>query len=626
MKVNFNRIIIPSSDDNILNLLTKFIQCKICLNLLNDPYDCLCCNQTFCKSCIVNYIKANNKCPFSEFFSNQQEKKDNTNNNIKELLQKIKPSSSNFTKVIQSLKFYCQNKEKGCNDELNIEEIFEHEKLCKFNNNKNNSNKNTSSKKEIKKKENQILNKNNKISNNAIINKSRNNNVKSNKDMIKKKESKDGEWEGKRKNLIHHTFRDSLNNQNNIPLKQQDSIMSFCDFKNSLDEKQMNTERSSGNKEKEKIDKNNTLNVIKFEKSIEEINQKLSNINKYITNNLELKLIEENYSKFNNSNLDKNSDKEMSEYNLSENEKAYKSNSMAITNNYYDGSYINTINNFSNQSINKSDYLDMVKTTTKKIPKKKISPINLKSDKTKEDSNKNNKYKKYLKYKKNTIPGMIPKDSNKKSKVKNMNTSTDYNNNQKETKILNETKTDKVLRKNSINCTPKLGSKSHKKIIDTKNLNSSAEISNNIYSQTERHSSLEDIFISMKHLENKMNYIEKLLQSNNCLINQEYSIQSEEKGEKIEKINLNKNNEDKLNEEKIKKLFDELMDKKETNFKKMLNEQVESFKKYISEQCIDEMKKSVFDTNIDIMTLYHDKLDEFEKVINKYYENKDNTK
>ena len=626
MKVNFNRIIIPSSDDNILNLLTKFIQCKICLNLLNDPYDCLCCNQTFCKSCIVNYIKANNKCPFSEFFSNQQDKNDNTNNNIKDLMQKIKPSSSNFTKVIQSLKFYCQNKEKGCKDELNIEEIFEHEKLCKFNNNKNNGNKNTSSKKEVKKKENQILNKNNKISNNAIINKSRNSNGKSNKDMSKKKESKDGEWEGQRKNLIHHTFRDSLNNQNNIPLKQQDSIMSFCDFKNSLDEKQMNTERSSGNKEKEKIDKNNTLNVIKFEKSIEEINQKLSNINKYITNNLELKLIEENYSKSNNSNLDKNSDKEMSEYNLSENEKAYKSNSMAITNNYYDGSYINTINNFSNQSINKSDYLDMVKTTTKKIPKKKISPINLKSDKTKEDSNKNNKYKKYLKYKKNTIPAMMPKDSNKKSKVKNMNASTNYKNNQKETKILNETKTDKVLRKNSINCTPKLGSKSHKKIIDTKNLKTSAEISNNIYSQTERHSSLEDIFISMKHLENKMNYIEKLLQSNNCLINQEYSIQSEEKGEKIEKINLNKNNEDKLNEEKIKKLFDELMDKKETNFKKMLNEQVESFKKYISEQCIDEMKKSVFDTNIDIMTLYHDKLDEFEKVINKYYENKDNTK
>ena len=111
MKVNFNRIIIPSSQDNILNLLTKFIQCKICMNLLNDPHDCLCCNQTFCKSCIINYIKTNNKCPFSEFF---EMKKDSKNNNINELIGRIKPSSSNFFKVIQSLKFYCHNKEKGC--------------------------------------------------------------------------------------------------------------------------------------------------------------------------------------------------------------------------------------------------------------------------------------------------------------------------------------------------------------------------------------------------------------------------------------------------------------------------------------------------------------------------------
>ena len=623
MKVNFNRIIIPSSNDNILNLLTKFIQCKICLNLLNDPYDCLCCNQTFCKSCIINYIKANNKCPFSEFFSNQQDKKDNTNNNINELLKKIKPSSSNFTKVIQNLKFYCQNKEKGCNAELNIEEIFEHEKICKFNNNRNNDNINNSSKKQIKKNENEIQRKNK--NNNTNVNKSRNSNVKCDKDMVKKNESKEGEWEGQRKNVIHHTFKDSLNYQNNIPLKQQDSIMSFCDFKNSLDEKQINTERSSGNKENESSIKNNTLNVKNFEKSIEEINQKLSNINKYITNNLELKLIEENYSKSNNSNLDKNSEKETSEYNISENDKGYKSNSMAITNNYYDGSYINTINNFSNQSINKSDYLDMVKTSTKKIPKYKMSPLNLKSNKAQENSNKINNYKKYLKYKKNTIPTMMKKDSTKKSRAKNSNILSEFNN-KEEIKILNETKTDKVIRKNSINCTPKLGSKSHKKIIDTKNLNTSAEINNNIHAQTERHSSLEDISISIKHLENKMNYIEKLLQSNNCLINQEYSIQNEEKNEKIEKINLNKNMEDKLNEEKIKKLFDELMNKKENNFKNMLNEQVESIKKYISEQCIEEMRKSVIETNMDIMTLYHDKLDELEKVINKYYETKDNLK
>ena len=117
MKVNFNRIIIPSSRDDMLNILTKFIQCKICMNILNDPYDCLCCNQTFCKSCIVNYIKTNNKCPFSEFFdfSKQKEHNQNKKTNINDLLNKIKPSSSNFTKIIQSLKFYCQNNDKGCN-------------------------------------------------------------------------------------------------------------------------------------------------------------------------------------------------------------------------------------------------------------------------------------------------------------------------------------------------------------------------------------------------------------------------------------------------------------------------------------------------------------------------------
>ena len=50
------------------------------MNILNDPYDCLCCNQTFCKSCIINYIKANKKCPFSEFFEIKNENKANTNN------------------------------------------------------------------------------------------------------------------------------------------------------------------------------------------------------------------------------------------------------------------------------------------------------------------------------------------------------------------------------------------------------------------------------------------------------------------------------------------------------------------------------------------------------------------
>ena len=72
MKVNFNRIIIHEGKDWIKNLLTNFLQCKICMNIINDPYDCLYCNQTFCKKCIINYINSNKKCPFDEFFEKNE--------------------------------------------------------------------------------------------------------------------------------------------------------------------------------------------------------------------------------------------------------------------------------------------------------------------------------------------------------------------------------------------------------------------------------------------------------------------------------------------------------------------------------------------------------------------------
>ena len=51
MKINFDRIIFKDLN-NIQNLLKNVIQCKICMNILIDPVDCLYCNQTFCKDCI----------------------------------------------------------------------------------------------------------------------------------------------------------------------------------------------------------------------------------------------------------------------------------------------------------------------------------------------------------------------------------------------------------------------------------------------------------------------------------------------------------------------------------------------------------------------------------------------
>ena len=638
MKVNFNRIIIPSSKENILNLITKFIQCKICMNLLNDPYDCLCCNQTFCKSCIINYIKTNNKCPYSEFFEDNKEKINN--NNIKELMNKIKPSSSNFNRVIQSLKFYCPNKEKGCDDELNIEEVSEHEKLCKFSN--KNINKNTISKfyKKVNNENNNINNKdkekknkknkeNNKLKNNpnTILKKSRNS-VNSQKDIFIKRDNNFSEENRHLNKKINNTeiFKETINYRNKNQLKQQDSIISFCDLKNYLDDKNTNTIQSSNDQEKEKLDKNIELNNSKLEEFMEQIKEKLSTINKFLTINFENKSKDDSYFRSNTNNFHKNSEKDVSEFNLkldSENDKAYKSNSMAITNNYYDGSYINTINNYTNNNLNKTDYLDLVKDNTKKIKKNKVLALNIKANKTLETPCKSKKYEKYLKYKKNTLPTNLSKNTNKMPIIKHMNILTEFNDKERKNSIT-DSKINKSSRRNSINYTPKLGSKSQKRVIDNKNININNELINNsIYTQSERHSPMEEILNSIKNLENKMNYIEKTIQSNNCIENQEYSIQNEEKNEKI---NIKNKNKEELNEEKIIKLINELMDKKEENYKNILNEKVESIKKYITEQCFDEMKKSVLETNIDIMGLYHDKLDEFEKIIKKFYKPKDLTK
>ena len=110
-----------------------------------------------------------------------------------------------------------------------------------------------------------------------------------------------------------------------------------------------------------------------------------------------------------------------------------------------------------------------------------------------------------------------------------------------------------------------------------------------------------------------MNDIERIFQSNNCFKNQEYSIQYDEKNEQNQ-LN-NSKNVNNFNKDELCKLFGEIINKKEENFKKILNIQIESLKKYILEKCVEEMKKSVLDTNIDIMTLYNDKLEEFEKIL-----------
>ena len=49
--------------------------------------------------------------------------------------------------------------------------------------------------------------------------------------------------------------------------------------------------------------------------------------------------------------------------------------------------------------------------------------------------------------------------------------------------------------------------------------------------------------------------------------------------------------------------------------KNILKEKFDNFKKYIEEQVMEDIKKSVLDTNFDIMTLCTDKLNEYEKIL-----------
>ena len=673
MKVNFNRIIIPSSRENLLSLFTRFIQCKICMNLLNDPYDCLCCNQTFCKSCIINYIKTNNKCPFSEFFdiNNKQYLKEKPN--IHELLNKIKPSSSNFAKIIQSLKFYCQNNDKGCNAELNIEEISEHEKICKY---------------KVKKIKVELNNKNKNLINSTF----------------KKKENNPDNMN----NLYDEKFNsfdsnnDLLQFNKNNGIKHQDSVVSFSGIKNLSENKDANQFYLNENSI------NNIYSNSKIEKSIEEINQKLSYINNFIINNYENKYISTNYKSKNKSNRnDYLSDLDKTENNDTGESKVLKRNSMTITNNFYDGSYINTVNNFTNENLdnnncfntinnNLNNNIDNKSTPIKICQKPKKIKFNNKDDnknkeKEKDKDNKDNKDKKNnkfchsLKSRKNTMEYFINskhKKSEKNKKDKKIEILEEKNNKEK------FERKEKFILKNQIinnisNATPKLGGKSQSHINDIKpfdlklNLNientnkkkSNNNIINSIFSKNSdnTHPNInEDIFNGIKNLNCKITDIERLLQSNNSFKNQAYSIQnedmqndnnnegntsiksplkeiknvkkninSENKENKESKIineekNENNNLEDKKNineednkikNEKILENFDEKIGKIEINLKNILKEKFDNMKKYIGEQLIEEIKKSVLDTNFDIMTLCTEKLDEFEKTINEKFNN-----
>ncbi len=108
--IPFSRLINIEKHQNFLDL----IKCKICFNILKNPYDCSICGNTFCYNCINNIIKENKQCPFNcTNFS-------------------IKPSSYIITSYLNTLNFSCLNKDNGCNEIISYNNLDKHDKECKY--------------------------------------------------------------------------------------------------------------------------------------------------------------------------------------------------------------------------------------------------------------------------------------------------------------------------------------------------------------------------------------------------------------------------------------------------------------------------------------------------------------
>ena len=94
--------------------LLPVLKCKICLNILLNPYDCSKCGNTFCYACINKLKESKKNCPFGC------------------IDYEIMPSSFAIKKFLEQLKFICLNKENGCNEILSYNNLEQHDKNGNF--------------------------------------------------------------------------------------------------------------------------------------------------------------------------------------------------------------------------------------------------------------------------------------------------------------------------------------------------------------------------------------------------------------------------------------------------------------------------------------------------------------
>ena len=108
--IPISRVIDLEKHENILPIL----KCKICLNILLNPYDCSKCGNTFCYTCINKLKESMKKCPFGC------------------IDYEIMPSSFGLKRFLEQLNFTCLNKENGCNEIISYNNLEQHDKNCKY--------------------------------------------------------------------------------------------------------------------------------------------------------------------------------------------------------------------------------------------------------------------------------------------------------------------------------------------------------------------------------------------------------------------------------------------------------------------------------------------------------------
>jgi len=109
-RIDINRI---TNQEKKLSF-AELIKCKICFNILVNPYDCETCGNSFCHSCINNLVINHKQCPF----------------NCHSL--RINPSSFGITTILSTLTFECIYKENGCCATIPYLDVINHDKECSF--------------------------------------------------------------------------------------------------------------------------------------------------------------------------------------------------------------------------------------------------------------------------------------------------------------------------------------------------------------------------------------------------------------------------------------------------------------------------------------------------------------